>query len=640
MNAFESKVALVLLTVWATACSKEVSPTKGTAALSPTTSSEFTAVDRFDDCPAYATNGALFLANSGAQWSEIANLTETVFTPRPSGASSGMLPRNNFIDDFIFDQIQADGIPTSDLCTDEEFVRRAYLDLTGGIPQASDVQAFLANPSPTKRAELIDALLETPQYVDRMTMFFGDLLGNTYRLLWNGRTQYYNSIKNSVLTNQPYDQFVRGLLASSGYSWTDGPVNFPARSWENMANRLDVIDNTVAQAGGDFLGMPLLCISCHSGAGHLESTNLYLSGKRRLDFWGLGAFYGQLNYRRTQEQPNIFSYTFEYDTYASQTGYDRTGPGYRDGVRPPRTPAGISPPVYFFTGEEPQAADRRAEFARILTSDRQFARAAVNRLWSMLLGMGIVEPVDGFDLARLDPANPPPDPWTIQPTNPALLERLADEFIATNYDIKGMIRLIANATTYQLSANFPTTFEARYAPYFARHFAKRMSAEQLLDAIFRATNLPETMAIRDTGEGPGSVQWTMKLPDPTEPTSVSGDGGVNANVRTFLDWFLRGDRDERAREVEGSILQALGLLNNALVVNKVRATGGGLVTTLVNDATLTNDDIVDQLFLATLSRLPTAQERSQALEMLSASRANGAEDLQLVLINKLDFLFY
>src|SRR5712692_10013372 len=110
-----------------------------------------------------------------------------------------------------------------------------------------------------------------------------------------------------------------------------------------------------------------------------------------------------------------------------------------------------------------------------------------------------------------------------------------------------------------------------------------MSAEQLLDSIFRATNLPETMDARDLGQ----VQWTMQLPDPTEPTG----GGINGNVRTFLDWFLRGDRDERAREVEGSVLQTLALLNNALVVNKVRATGGGLVTTLVNDASLSSDDI-------------------------------------------------
>jgi len=597
---------------------------------------DFAGLDAFPECPVYGTPQSVFLASTGVQWSQAANLTEAVFTRKPAGALNGApLPRNNFIDDYIFDRIEADGIPTSPLCTDEEFVRRAYLDLTGRIPSSEAVQAFLSNPSQTKRAELIDTLLDSGEYVDRMTMFFGDLLENTYSLLWTGRTEYYSSIRNFVLANQPYDQFVIGLLSSEGYSWGpgNGPVNFLARSWEAMANRLDVIDNSIAQVGREFLGMPLLCISCHSGAGHVDRSNLYLGARRRSDFWGLGAFFGQLNYARTQEQPNIFSYTFEFDTYASQTGYNRTGPGSGGGVRPARTPAATDPPVYFFSGETPlEGANWRAEFARIMTSDRQFARATVNYLWKMMLGMGIVDPPDSFDLARLDPANPPPDPWTIQPTHPELLERLADELIANHYDLKGIIRLIANSSTYQLSANFPTTFEVRYGLYFARHFARRMTAEQLLDSVSQATNLNDTMATRDLGD----VLWSGQLPDPTEPTG----GGVNATVRGFLNDFLRGTRDDRAREAEGSILQALNLLNNTLIVNKVLATGGGLVTTLVNDGTLTDEDVVDRLFLATLSRGATPDERAQALEMLGGGRARGAEDLQLLLINKLDFLFY
>src|SRR5262249_60405858 len=117
---------------------------------------------------------------------------------------------------------------------------------------------------------------------------------------------------------------------------------------------------------------------------------------------------------------------------------------------------------------------------------------------------------DACDLARFDRGNPPPDPWTIQPSHPELLERLADEFIATNYDIKGMLRLIANSTTYQLSATFPTTYEVRYGLYFARHFARRMAAELLLDAVFQATNLNDTMATRRLG----AVLWTGQLPRP------------------------------------------------------------------------------------------------------------------------------
>lgn len=590
------------------------------------------------DCPAYATSQSVFMAASNQTWSQAAELTNRVF-PQATGGSA-VLPRNNFIDDYIVGKIETDGIPHSAVCTDEEFVRRVYLDLSGRIPPTDQVTAFLAAPSPTKRADLIDALLGTEPYVDRFTMWFGDLLENAYSspnnpLLFSGRTPYFYKIRDFVSTNRPYNQFVTELLSSSGYSWdpTNGPVNFLARAWENMVNRLDVIDNIAVEAGRDFLGLPILCISCHNGAGHLERVNLFLSRQRRADFWGLGAFYGQLNYVRREESPNIFSYTFEFDTYASQTGYNRNGPGSGGGNRPARLPPGVTPPSYFFTGGDPQEGENfRAAFARLLIADRQFARATVNYLWKEMLGMGIVDPPDAFDLARLDPANPPPDPWTIQATHPDLLERLADEFIARNYDIQAMIRLIANSTAYQLSAEFPGTFDASYAFYFARHFAKRMTAEQLVDSIFLATNVGETLATRDIG----NVSWTMKLPDPTEPTG----GGANGTVRDFLNTFLRGTRDERKREPGGSILQSMALLNNPLVVNRIRATGGGLVQTLLADASLTDGDIVDRLFLTTLSRYPDAQERTQALDMLSRGRALGTENLNLALFNKLDFLFY
>jgi hypothetical protein len=129
----------------------------------------------------------------------------------------------------------------------------------------------------------------------------------------------------------------------------------------------------------------------------------------------------------------------------------------------------------------------------------------------------------------------------------------------------------------------------------------------------------------------------MQFPDPIEPRA---GGGENANTRSFLNIFLRGNRDTSNREPEGSILQALGLMNNTLVVNRVKANGGGLVTTLVNNANMSNEEIVGELFLSTLSRHPDAQERAQALAMLNRNRASGAENLQLVLINKLDFIFY
>src|SRR5262249_409427 len=157
------------------------------------------------------------------------------------------------------------------------------------------------------------------------------------------------------------------------------------------------------------------------------------------------------------------------------TGYNVNAAGARGGIRPQRVapPDGpIVPPRYFFTGEVPNnGADFRSEFARLLTSDFQFARASVNYLWKQMIAVGPVEAPDAFDLARLDPNNPPPAPWTIQPTNPALLNALAQEFIDSNYDTQHILQLITNSSAYQLSAAFNGNWEGRFAPYFARHFA-------------------------------------------------------------------------------------------------------------------------------------------------------------------------
>src|SRR6185369_5302117 len=130
--------------------------------------------------------------------------------------------------------------------------------------------------------------------------------------------------------------------------------------------------------------------------------------------------------------------------------------------------------------------------ARSVTADPQFARATVNYLWKELFTVGIVEPADSFDLLRQDPANPPPDPWTIQPTHPALLSRLADAFVASGYDLRSLLRLVTTSSAYQLSSYYPGEWSDSNAPYLARHFARRLRSEEMLDAITKATNVPMT----------------------------------------------------------------------------------------------------------------------------------------------------
>src|SRR5262249_20788422 len=162
----------------------------------------------------------------------------------------------------------------------------------------------------------------------------------------------------------------------------------------------------------------------------------------------------------------------------------------------------------------------------------------------------------------------------------ALLNALAQEFIDSNYDTQHILQLIANSSAYQLSAAFNGNWEGRFAPYFARHFAKRMTAEQLTDAVFTATGLPSSFDI----DGIGTVEWTMQLPDPIEPRG----GGSAGIVRNFLNLFMRGNRDTEARRPDGSILQALAMMNNLTVVDRIQSGKQGLPDLLAQDASLSN----------------------------------------------------
>ena len=171
-------------------------------------------------------------------------------------------------------------------------------------------------------------------------------------------------------------------------------------------------------------------------------------------------------------------------------------------------------PVYMFTGEAPRPGEpRRAAYARILTSDRQFARATVNYLWKEMFGIGIVEPVNAFDLARLDP-NKLPSGQTLQPTNSKLLEDLTDNFIASGYNLRTFLRTMAISNSYQLASKYtPGTWNESWTTYFARHYPRRLSAEMLLDAVTKSTNVPATLQV----QGIGALAKAMALPDTIEP---------------------------------------------------------------------------------------------------------------------------
>jgi hypothetical protein len=305
------------------------------------------------------------------------------------------------------------------------------------------------------------------------------------------------------------------------------------------------------------------------------------------------------------------------------------------------------PPQYIFTGVSPQSGeDYRLSLARNITGDVQFARATVNYLWAYFFGRGIVDPPNTFDPARLDPDNPPPDPWTLQPSNPRLLNALAQHFIASGYNLKALMKEIVNSETYQLSSQYPGEWKAEYEPYFARKFVRRLWGEEIVDGVTQATgSMPCATQASGVCTVPGYTVtgWTelnmgrpfyaMQFPD-----VVNTEGTTN----TFLDSFIRGNRDDRPRGGEGSILQALGMMNATLLENKLSLTGalsGPLMKATVGMTN--NTDVVNNLFLNILSRYPSASEMNTAKASLSTAtvRNNAIQDLAWSLFNKVDFVF-
>lgn len=538
---------------------------------------------------------------------------------RPPSLPTGMIDRE------IYAKAVANGVALAPVAGDEEFLRRVTLDLTGAIPTAEEVLAFLADGAPDKRAKKIDELLRSDAFADRWTMWFGDHVQNVQiatnsRQYYLGRNVYYQWIRESIASGKPYDQMIRELLAGEGSNFSSGVANYVVRQLQNNGPLQDTYDNLATHSTEKFLGLPVLCISCHDGLGHLELVNTYLRDKKREDFWRMAAFFARTTIRPERYTdpafPNVI--VARYDVLGRPNGSYvlNTNDGNKSPRMPrPGQPVGVTP-AFLLTGEEPRPGEPyRVAYGRMLTAERQFARNTVNLLWKEMFGRAIVEPVNGFDLAKL----------STQASHPALLEALTSEFIASGYDIRALLRTIALSQTYQLSSKYsgPHPHES----YFARREPRRLHAEVLIDAIGTATNVRYQFNVR----GIGILTKAMQLPDPLEAR-----GTLAGNV---MNTFGRGDRDDVLRTNDSAISQALALMNDRLVTDRVRRTASSTVG-LTLAATTDRGQIADRLYLATLSRRPTLQERAIAVEYLNDGPLNErAEDLQYVLLNTLEFSF-
>jgi hypothetical protein len=487
---------------------------------------------------------------------------------------------NNYIDELVYAKLQQLKYLPSETCTDEEFLRRASLDVTGSLPTIEETERFLADTSADKRAKLIDALLERPEFARFWALKWGDLLKlTTAQVTESGLYKYHRWVERAIASNMPYDQFARALLTSRGSTFENPPANF----FRTSADANELVEN-VAQL---FLGARLQCAKCHNHPFERWSQDNY---------YGMAAFFNRVQKQKSPRADELVIWT----SHAGEVTQPRTGKQMK--------------PWLPLEGEieNPGDGDRRDLFANWLTRPDNpfFAKVEVNRLWGHLFGRGIVEPVDDFR-----ESNPP--------ANAPLLEALAKDFAGSGFDRKHMLRVILNSRTYQASSRV-NDFNQDDEKY-ASHFQPRLlGAEQLLDAICHVTQVSESF-----GALPPGTRAT-ELPSPEIAKS------------DFLKTFGQPERQTVCaceRSNESSLGQALQLYNGPLVHGKLRSEANRfrqLVTAQKSD-----EEIVTALYKAGLCRAPTGPELEASLAHIKSkeNRIEALEDVCWAVLNMNEFLF-
>jgi hypothetical protein len=494
-------------------------------------------------------------------------------------------PENNFIDHHVFAKLKMLSIPPADLCRDEEFVRRVYMDICGVLPTADETRCFLASKEPNKRAKLIDALLDRPEYADFWTLKWSDVLRSSRKSVQlKGAYSFQKWLHSHIAKNTPLDVVVRELLTADGNTFANPPANY-----YRIARDPPSLAETTAQL---FFGIRMQCAKCHNHPFERWTQD---------DYYSLAAFFARVKQRKDPAAPAAKKDAAEY-VYLARRGE----------VVQPRTGKTMSP--RFLGGTTPTLSpetDRRLVLAKWLTSGDNpfFAKSVVNRIWYHVMGRGIVDPVDDFR-----DSNPS--------ANDELLAALAKDFVAHHFDAKHLIRTICNSRTYQLSAQ-TNDLNKDDNKYFSHAVTKLYTAEQLFDAICAVTEVPEKF--------PGAPLGTRAVQLP--------DGEVN---NPFLKTFGQPARElacECEREGDSNLAQALQLINGPAVNDRLRKPDNRIGKLLARK--LSDREVLNELYLTTLSRLPTDAEVQVTLAHVqqAVDKRRAWEDVQWALINAKEFLF-
>ncbi len=504
----------------------------------------------------------------------------------PENAYEG-LPVNNFIDEQAHARFRKLGLLPSALCSDAEFLRRAWLDTLGVLPPVEDVKAFLADASPDKRRKAIDRILEHPARADHWATRWADLLRpNPDRVGVKGVYILDQWIRESFRDNKPCDQFVREILTAQGNTHRYGPAVI-------YRDRREPADLTT-MFSQLFLGVRLECARCHHHPNEKWSQE---------DFYRMAAYFAPLRQKGGGISTPISggNETF-YFTPGGTQKHPVTGV-----VLEPRPPDG--PPSQGKENQDPRQA--LADWM-LDPANPFFARAMANRLWGQFFGKGIVDPVDDFRLS-----NPP--------ANPALLDALAQELIRVKYDLKELARAILNSRLYQLSSA-PNETNGADLRNFSRFYRRRMGAEMMADAIADVTGVPTKYPGIPEG-GRADQAWTYKV----DSRTMDAFGRPNSSSDCPCE-----------RNAKPAIGQSLHLMNSEELHGKLVSKSAQSRAGRLASGTGTPAEIVTELYYACYGRPPSEEEIKVASAAFTESpegRRQAAEDVLWALLNSAEFVF-
>ncbi|HUQ93999.1 MAG TPA: DUF1553 domain-containing protein [Bryobacteraceae bacterium] len=490
-------------------------------------------------------------------------------------------PVRNFVDEAVFAKLRKLKIAPAAPSTDAQFLRRVYLDTIGTLPTPEESLAFLKATDPKRRDKLIDTLLDRPEYAQFWALKWGDLFMIRDIFNMNNTPYAHEYFRRNFAEDRPYTDVAREMLTGLGPLAEVGPNNLYSREDRRPAEEYATL---VSQS---LLGVSLECARCHD---HPKEK------WKRDDFLGLAAFFSQVKMKERNGYRPFEG--FVVLNYAAEFKH----PQSRQVVRP-RLLDGSEPVIGPMT-------DRRELLAQWVTAQANpfFARATVNRVWKQLFGKGIVDPVDDFRVT-----NPP--------SNPELLDRLAEYFIEHNFRFKPLMKLMLRSSTYQL-ASASNESNAGDSTNFSRYYVRKLTAEQLLDAVGDVSGVPERF------QGFYRGKRAIDLPDPGVPSY-------------FLATFNRPIRDTAKCERTGAptITQAMHFMNGDAIQGKVASAEGRLHEMIAAGAT--DDRIIEHFYLAANSRSPKPEELVLAKSFISkqTNRELGLQGVVWALLNSKEFLF-